>query len=103
LRKLYQEKGGEVNKARVLTISKYNPRSRVSWKKSLLESDHLFADLVGGFFLDEVLRALQDMCVRIGKKHLLLMPAAMGSLVFTYGQCAANISYVFLPSNKSNG
>src|SRR5215211_1326559 len=32
----------------------------------------------------------------------LLIPAATGSpLVFTYGQCAANISYVFLPSNKS--
>src|SRR3712207_2354779 len=32
----------------------------------------------------------------------LLIPAAIGSsLVFTYGQCAAHISYVFLPSNKS--
>jgi hypothetical protein len=32
----------------------------------------------------------------------LLIPAAIGSsLVFTYDQCAANISYVFLPSNKS--
>src|SRR5512146_2034663 len=31
----------------------------------------------------------------------LLIPAAMGSSsVFTYGQCAANISYVFLPSNN---
>src|SRR5215204_1561254 len=34
----------------------------------------------------------------------LLNLVANGSLLlFTYGQCAANISYVFLPSNKSKG
>src|SRR5215210_2077714 len=34
---------------------------------------------------------------------LLNLVANGSSLVFTYGQCAANISYVFLPSNKSKG
>jgi hypothetical protein len=41
--------------------------AQFSWRKLVVKGEHLFADLFGRFFLDKVLRALQDARTVIGK------------------------------------
>src|SRR5215213_5452837 len=63
----------------------------ISFKTSPLTSSELLQSSFVSVFEDTYFFALLNLV------------ANGSSLVFTYGQCAANISYVFLPSNKSKG
>jgi hypothetical protein len=68
----------------------------------LLEVFHFLCDIP--LMSSELLHSSIVSVFEVTYFFALLIPDAIGSSsLFTYGQCAANISYVFLPSNRSKG